>query len=805
MFEKCDSFLNVFLAMSFSGTLWIVVLLAGKRFWQDKISRQWQYYIWLIVILRLLLPFAPEWNLMETARQTIGQVRSQTTTPVQSQSLINQSKDVDLVAVNTPQDIEKPDSPAQDNKKRTSPLQGKKMLKNLMTLLCSQVWLIWLAVVSGLLIRKITLYQSFVRYIRAGMTPVADIAMLERLSEIEKQAGVKRPVELCVNPFVSTPMFMGFFHPCIVLPSAKLPEKDFYYIVLHELMHYKRRELLYKWLVELTVCLHWFNPAVYLMRREITKACEFSCDAAVLAKVGKSHATDYGKTLLDAMAAVRKYRETVGAVPLSENKQLLKERLGAVMRYQKKSSAEVLMTSALTLVIVLSAALVGVYPAAAAETSVRQEEDTFAAQIKQYYEEGSLPLFQIAFSQLDETAKMVWLERIYTDGQIPFLGGAVNELEIDSAAVSHYAEKAYADDSVSIFSIMAKRMSEKTLRTWLDRALADGQYAFQSVLFGLLDDERLDALEEEADRQFDTAQRQEYLKYGIYGEGKNYYYESQLAHIFLDIRKEGSFYYLEVNPQGTVNVKVSRDENGSIESVSYMTQAEVEELFGDMEEADEEYIDEECMDEEYADEVKIADEDQFTGSMGGADVFKAFDALKSLDAFTSLDALKNLDALKSLDTLKSLDVFKNLQAFNAFDEYADAYQFFDSMEDAGQYEASKYDTPQIITVNEHSIAAGEKRWFGDYDLRSGDTIRYDIEAETGSAFMIGFVNNETSGFPNVTYHSVLLHREDGVLRCTADFIRDTSIKDGNYKLYIYAPEDTLGNVKGTVSIAHAKS
>ena len=60
-----------------------------------------------------------------------------------------------------------------------------------------------------------------------------------------------------------------------------------------------------------------------------------------------------------------------------------------------------------------------------------------------------------------------------------------------------------------------------------------------------------------------------------------------------------------------------------------------------------------------------------------------------------------------------------------------------------------------------------------------------FEAETGSAFMIGFVNNETSGFPNVTYHSVLLHREDGVLRCTADFIRDTSIKDGSYKLYIY--------------------
>ena len=50
-------------------------------------------------------------------------------------------------------------------------------------------------------------------------------------------------------------------------------------------------------------------------------------------------------------------------------------------------------------------------------------------------------------------------------------------------------------------------MSEKTLKVWLDRALADQQYAFQSVLFGLLDDDRLDALEEEMDRQLDAERR----------------------------------------------------------------------------------------------------------------------------------------------------------------------------------------------------------------------------------------------------------------------------------------------------------
>jgi hypothetical protein len=124
--------------------------------------------------------------------------------------------------------------------------------------------------------------------------------------------------------------------------------------------------MFYKWLVQITVCLHWFNPLVYLMSREVTKACEFSCDEAVVAKMGSDHAQDYGKTLLDAMAAVGRYKENLGAVTLSENKELLKERLGAIMKFKKKSKAIQLLTGMLTLCIVFSAAFIGIYPTAAA-------------------------------------------------------------------------------------------------------------------------------------------------------------------------------------------------------------------------------------------------------------------------------------------------------------------------------------------------------------------------------------------------------------------------------------------------------
>ena len=62
--------------MSFSGTILILALLVGKRFWQDKISRQWQYYVWLIVIARLLLPITPGESLVGNLFRWAGQASS---------------------------------------------------------------------------------------------------------------------------------------------------------------------------------------------------------------------------------------------------------------------------------------------------------------------------------------------------------------------------------------------------------------------------------------------------------------------------------------------------------------------------------------------------------------------------------------------------------------------------------------------------------------------------------------------------------------------------------------------------------
>ena len=252
-----NAVLKIFLSMSFSGGLLILALLLGKQFLKNKISRQWQYYIWLVVVLRLLLPFGPEVSLLGKTYQAADQAITQTASlPPQQQLPLNVSGGNLAPAVGAEHHNETVNSPADD-------VTTDHPLQDIGVLLINHIWLVWLVAALGLLIRKITIYQGFMRYIHAGLTPVSDIERLDELSIVAEQSGIKKPIELCVNPLVSSPLLIGFFHPCIVLPSADISEKDFRYIILHEMTHYKRRDMFYKWLVQITVCLHWFNPLVY--------------------------------------------------------------------------------------------------------------------------------------------------------------------------------------------------------------------------------------------------------------------------------------------------------------------------------------------------------------------------------------------------------------------------------------------------------------------------------------------------------------------------------------------------------------
>lgn len=149
-------------------------------------------------------------------------------------------------------------------------------------------------------------------------------------------------------------MLIGIIRPVIILPQFAYVHNEMgnelKNILRHELTHYKRKDIFYKWVVMAITSLHWFNPLMPLIRREVGKACELSCDEAVISKMSAGKKRQYGNTLL-AFSAAKRLPAGIFATTLSEGKAELKERLMSIMNYKKQSTWVIILTLMLTVLL----------------------------------------------------------------------------------------------------------------------------------------------------------------------------------------------------------------------------------------------------------------------------------------------------------------------------------------------------------------------------------------------------------------------------------------------------------------------
>jgi beta-lactamase regulating signal transducer with metallopeptidase domain len=134
---------------------------------------------------------------------------------------------------------------------------------------------------------------------------------------------------------------MGIVHPTVVLQRfayvKNAMEKELNDILRHELTHYRRKDIFYKWFVVVATSLHWFNLLMVCIRWEVGRACELSCDEAIISSISAAEKRQYGNTML-TFSATKKYPAGIPATTLSEGKAELKERLVSIMKYKKKSA-----------------------------------------------------------------------------------------------------------------------------------------------------------------------------------------------------------------------------------------------------------------------------------------------------------------------------------------------------------------------------------------------------------------------------------------------------------------------------------
>lgn len=175
---------------------------------------------------------------------------------------------------------------------------------------------------------------------------------------------LKRPLCIRQSEKVTTPLTYGIFRPVIVVPQDTEWEnlRQIQYILLHEYVHICRYDTAIKLISALALCIHWFNPLVWVMYILLNRDIELSCDESVVRKLGLSEKSIYANMLINMEA------RKSGFMPFCNGftKNSIEERITAIMRMKK--------TSKITL---LFAFLVVICITCAFATSARaQENDT---------------------------------------------------------------------------------------------------------------------------------------------------------------------------------------------------------------------------------------------------------------------------------------------------------------------------------------------------------------------------------------------------------------------------------------------
>ncbi len=345
-----NEFMKILLSLSVSGALLLLLILGLKPLYKNKFSKRWQYYIWIVVALRFLLPFTPDTTIIGSLFEKFD------TTAITNE--IPTSPNVPVPADTGNSKAE----PTQTNREITTAAMREPFNKYV----C--LFFIWSALALVLFVRKVTVYQGFIQYIKAGNKEVSDIKILNLLSDCEEKLKIKTRVELSCNPLIASPMLIGFFRPRIILPVGELEDKELSYIFVHELTHYKQRDMFYKWLIQIVVCVHWFNPFVYLLEKEVNKSCELSCDEKVLSVLDDKAKREYGDTLISFLKSSNLYKSSLASVTLTEGAEQLKERLGAIMKFRKKSKVVIAITAIFTVAVCVCFFVTGAYAAPSANS-----------------------------------------------------------------------------------------------------------------------------------------------------------------------------------------------------------------------------------------------------------------------------------------------------------------------------------------------------------------------------------------------------------------------------------------------------
>lgn len=177
-------------------------------------------------------------------------------------------------------------------------------------------------------------YYKFRLALNKSNVPINGGLTVDILNSCKVALAIHNDVKIMQSDHISSPMLVGLNDHMILLPTTKIAEADLKLILTHELIHLKRKDLWVKILMLIVSIMHWFNPLVYVLRKDLNIWCELSCDEELVCEISQEQRKRYGEAILNTLSNNHGMNGAFYSSFCESNKQI-KRRLTRMLKVKK--------------------------------------------------------------------------------------------------------------------------------------------------------------------------------------------------------------------------------------------------------------------------------------------------------------------------------------------------------------------------------------------------------------------------------------------------------------------------------------
>lgn len=346
---KLLNIFNMILLSSFIGSLFVLIILIIKGIFRNKLSSTFHYYIWLILLIKLIIPFGPQTPLNIFTIYSSLQPQSTTNekaqeTQVNSSSQLENKTPVSSISNSTVK--VKLSNKDITNNTVSSPLKSKITTQKI---LCF-IWMFGVVILALILVAG---HRKLEKIIKIS-NEATNNSHKEILYNSMQNMNIRTKTTLLYSKQINTPCLCHLFKPKILIPinvAKSISDEEFKYIIMHELTHLKKKDMFLNLIITLLSTVYWFNPILLYGFHKMRQDCEFSCDSKVISYLDKNENIHYGNALIRVLELSGNSNRLVGTTSLVMNSSEIKRRILMISKYKKINIKSMLLGTVVVITI----------------------------------------------------------------------------------------------------------------------------------------------------------------------------------------------------------------------------------------------------------------------------------------------------------------------------------------------------------------------------------------------------------------------------------------------------------------------